>query len=87
VNVTCEACNLVYDDTYRFTYCPHDKFEMHCTVVNRYGHTKCCHTVEEIDDFLDRNGKSSRVILSFQSPTEYCNHSFYLKNLSLSYIL
>lgn len=25
--VTCEKCRLNYNDIYRWTFCPHDKFE------------------------------------------------------------
>jgi hypothetical protein len=26
-HVTCEECGLNYNDTYRWTFCPHDTFE------------------------------------------------------------
>jgi len=37
MTVTCEKCGKQYDDVYHLTYCPHDSFEMACTVVNGKG--------------------------------------------------
>lgn len=31
--VTCDDCELDFDDVYRRTYCPHEWFEMRTTVV------------------------------------------------------
>jgi hypothetical protein len=45
---TCERCGLSYDDLYRWTYCPHETFEMHTRAVNAAGVERCCHTVEEL---------------------------------------
>ena len=44
---TCEDCGVEYDDTYRYTLCPHERFEMHCKIYVR-GEWRCCHTVEEV---------------------------------------
>lgn len=56
MTVTCDDCGLVYDDTYRWTYCPHDKFEMRSLVSNGRG-TKICTTVEEVNTFLREGEK------------------------------
>jgi hypothetical protein len=49
--VTCESCGVEYDDLYCLTFCPHDKFDMHCIVgVGKF--SKCCHTVEEVNEFI-----------------------------------
>lgn len=49
--VTCSECGLKYDDVYRWTYCPHDTFEMR-TMATRNGVTKLCTSVEELDEFM-----------------------------------
>lgn len=51
-SVTCERCSRTYDDTYRLTYCPHDKFEMHTLAVRGDGQEKLCTSVEELHEFL-----------------------------------
>jgi hypothetical protein len=28
MKVECEICGLIYNDTYRLTFCPHDKFDV-----------------------------------------------------------
>lgn len=49
MNIVCPECLQKYDDTYRNTSCPHETFEMHCSVfVN--GQQGCAHTVEELRD-------------------------------------
>jgi hypothetical protein len=50
--VTCEKCNLSYDDTYRLTICPHIEFKMNCLVMRGDGETKTCTGIEEMDEFL-----------------------------------
>ena len=50
--VTCETCQQSYDDTYRWTYCPHEAFEMHCMAVQADGTEKCCHTVESLQEWI-----------------------------------
>lgn len=32
---TCPKCGLIYDDTYRWTFCPHNKFAMACTTTRQ----------------------------------------------------
>ena len=45
---TCDECGLHYDDTYRWTYCPHEEFEMHTTVHRQGKPDVIAHTVEEL---------------------------------------
>ena len=49
----CEVCRVFYDDTYRWTYCPHDSFEMNTFVRRSDGEERVVHTVEELQEFLD----------------------------------
>lgn len=50
--VSCDKCGAHYDDTYRWTYCPHDKFAM-CTVVSRPdGTTGIATTIEQADRIM-----------------------------------
>ncbi len=50
--VTCEKCGSRYDDTYHWTYCPHEYFPM-STVVSRNGEViGVAHTVEELKRML-----------------------------------
>ncbi len=46
--VTCDDCKLEYDDVYRLTYCPHERFDMHTTVANSKGVVGVARTVEEL---------------------------------------
>jgi len=50
--VVCSDCKVEYDDTYHLTICPHDYFPMHTVVSTNHG-SKCCHTIEELNNFLD----------------------------------
>ncbi len=53
--VTCPDCKRKYDDTYHLTNCPHEYFEMHTHTVRGDGVSKCCHSIEELYDFLESN--------------------------------
>ena len=55
MTVTCETCGLSYDDVYRLTYCPHERFDMRC-VVHVGKHEKVCTRVEEVDEFIRAYG-------------------------------
>lgn len=57
MQTTCPDCGMAYDDTYRWTFCPHDAFEMHTLAVRADGQEKCCHSVEELDAWLRRDGE------------------------------
>ncbi len=46
--VKCATCHLEYDDTYRRTYCPHERFEMACTIIRRDGAAVVCTTVGQL---------------------------------------
>lgn len=47
--VTCDDCELDFDDVYRRTYCPHEWFEMRTTVVGGDGKVRgVARTVEEL---------------------------------------
>lgn len=48
----CELCGAKYDDLYRWTYCPHDPFQMQSVTTRADGLTRTCHTIEEQDAFL-----------------------------------
>lgn len=52
--VSCEKCGLRYDDTYRLTYCPHEKFEMNTTVSSGGRVIGVAHSVEELNRMLDK---------------------------------
>jgi hypothetical protein len=53
MTVKCEKCGKVYDDTYRLTYCPHARFEMHCTVGTGSRVLGVAHSVEELNSLLE----------------------------------
>lgn len=46
--VTCEACGQTYDDVYRLTYCPHERFEMRTRVYNGACFLGIARSVEEL---------------------------------------
>lgn len=46
--VTCSECGKRYDDVYRWTYCPHEYFEMNTVVVGSDGKERVAHTVEDL---------------------------------------
>ncbi len=47
--VTCDDCELDFDDVYRRRYCPHEWFEMRTTVVGSDGKVQgVARTVEEL---------------------------------------
>lgn len=52
--VKCEVCGARYDDTYRLTYCPHERFEMHCTVGSGEKILGVATTVEELYQLLEQ---------------------------------
>jgi uncharacterized protein (UPF0276 family) len=51
--VHCADCLLVYDDTYRLTWCPHDGFDLVTTVVRGDGVRMVCASMAQMQDFLD----------------------------------
>lgn len=51
--VQCEICLLVYDDTYRLTWCPHDGFDMATMVVRGDGCVRVCTSLAEFWDFIE----------------------------------
>mgnify|MGYP001575200301 FL=1 len=53
--VQCGSCRIAYDDVYRFTFCPHERFEMQCMVVRGDGQKKVCISVNEVQAFLAEN--------------------------------
>jgi uncharacterized protein (UPF0276 family) len=52
--VQCADCLLVYDDTYRLTWCPHDGFDMVTTVVRGDGVRMVCTSMAQMQDFLEK---------------------------------
>ena len=48
MQTTCETCALTYDDTYRWTHCPHDGFDMVTRVYRPDGTSVVCTTVEQL---------------------------------------
>jgi len=46
--VTCPECGLEFDDTYRLTICPHDRFDMRTVAVNGAGEERICTTLGEL---------------------------------------
>jgi hypothetical protein len=55
VKTECSVCSLEYDDEYRWTFCPHDEFEMNTTVVAG-GRTVVVHSIEELHEALKGEG-------------------------------
>ena len=56
MNVVCETCEQVYDETYHLTYCPHAYFPMRTRAVRPDGTERVCTTLEELDQFLHGDG-------------------------------
>jgi len=50
---TCDDCGAFYDDIYRFTICPHGRFEMATTVMRKGGVVGVATTLEELDRLVD----------------------------------
>ena len=50
--VTCDDCELDFDDVYRRTYCPHEWFEMRTTVVDGDGKVRVARTLEELSRLM-----------------------------------
>ncbi len=51
--VTCADCGERYDDVYRLTYCPHERFKMR-TVVHRVGKPPItAHTIEQLRSLME----------------------------------
>ena len=54
MRVTCDKCGKVYDDVYRWTYCPHERFEMNTTVVDGTGQVRgVAHSVERLKELME----------------------------------
>lgn len=58
--VTCEACGLEYDDVYRLTYCPHERFEMRCVVGGPDGVVGVATSLEEFGQLM-KQARSDRM--------------------------
>jgi len=50
--VTCGDCWKRYDDTYRLTLCPHERFEMRTTVIGPEGIRGVARSVEELQRLM-----------------------------------
>ena len=61
--VTCAVCNLCYEDTYDWTLCQHEGFEMRCMVARGDGQSKLCTSVAEMMDFLEGRGESDATAI------------------------
>lgn len=48
--VTCEKCGKVYDDTYRWTICPHEEFGMAATANRPDGTVGIATTVQQVGE-------------------------------------
>lgn len=49
----CPECGLMYDDTYRLTFCPHARFDMNCTVASGGRLIGVAHSVDELNRMLE----------------------------------
>ena len=47
--VTCDKCGARYDDTYRLTYCPHQRFDMTTSVYRDGKFVGVATSLEELD--------------------------------------
>lgn len=56
--VTCEKCGARYDDIYRLTYCPHERFEMSCIVGSGDKILGVATSVEELHWMLEEAKKN-----------------------------
>ena len=61
--VTCASCYLCYDDTYHWTFCPHERFEMRLVVNRGDGQSKLCTSVAELLDFIEKRGEDDATAL------------------------
>jgi hypothetical protein len=52
VIVTCEKCDIQYEDTYHLTVCPHEEFQMNCVVAKDGKVLGTAHSVEELRAML-----------------------------------
>lgn len=50
--VKCEKCDALYDDTYRWTFCPHDRFDMATRVLRADGRERICRSINELNELL-----------------------------------
>lgn len=60
MTVTCYKCGVTYDDTYRWTYCPHDYFEMNTTVGVGGRIIGVAHSVQELNRMLEDTKNDSQ---------------------------
>ena len=52
--VICEKCGEEYDDVYRWTFCPHEHFEMATTVVGPDGKIRgIARSVDELRQLME----------------------------------
>lgn len=56
----CEQCGVRYDDLYRLTYCPHERFEMRTVCVDRDGNEHVATSLEELRYFQNLGKGSPR---------------------------
>lgn len=61
MRIRCQQCNATYDDTYRWTYCPHARFDMHTVMVRADGVTQVCTSVEQLESFLSHPERSQAM--------------------------
>jgi len=52
VRVPCAVCGEWFDDTYHWTYCPHEFFQMRTHVYNSKGFVGVATTIEELDRMM-----------------------------------
>ena len=60
-HVTCQDCGTSYDDTYRLTYCPHERFAMQTVAVRADGQAHVCSSVEQLESFLRQPERSRNM--------------------------
>jgi hypothetical protein len=53
VTTTCPKCQLEYDDTYRWTFCPHEQFEMRTRVFHDGKDKGIATSLEELHEMTD----------------------------------
>lgn len=54
MKVACEKCGAIFDDVDHLTYCPHDFFHMHTTVITKDGRVRVAHSIQELNALMER---------------------------------
>ena len=54
MTVTCRKCGKTYDDVYRWTYCPHNSFQMRTEVFSGGEYRGVATTLEELDRLMKK---------------------------------